>query len=264
MRKLTLLAVAVMPISNAIAADDVERPTIIYVQNTDEKSAITAQCDPPAADGMHCRFTRMTVAKPDETRAEERIAKGAADMLKAPASEFKDCDKFAAFAEAVETGQAPPDLADKKQFEDNWAKEAPQAKADTIKLMRAFASFCKTRDPASAEAVARAGDELEGSTCKISNWSFDKTFTQNYSTKRWQSTIQTGDSCGTIEYSEFSKPDDPKADFFWNYTTKSIVTNTNGKNIIGESCSDTDQTEHRYTWQTGKFYADCRYVQLTP
>lgn len=141
MRKLTLLALAILPMSNAIAANEVEHPTIIYVQNADEKSAITAQCDPPAADGMHCHFTQMTVAKPDETKAEERIAKGAADLLKAPASQFKDCNKFAAFAEALEAGKAPPDVADKKQFEDDWAKEAPQAKADSIKVMRSFASF---------------------------------------------------------------------------------------------------------------------------
>ncbi|MES0094594.1 hypothetical protein [Mesorhizobium sp. M0030] len=264
MRKFGLLALASLPISSAVAADDVERPTTVYVQNKDAKSAIVATCDVPVADGMHCHFTQMSVGKPDETKAQERIAKGAADMLKAPASEFKDCDKFAAFLEAVESGKAPPEVTDRKQFEADWAKEAPESKADTIRLMRAFASFCQTRDAASAEAVARAADELQGATCNISNWSFDKTFTQNYSTKRWQSTIQTNDSCGTIEYSEFAKPDDPKANYFWNYTTKSIVTNTNGKNIVGVACMATDQIEHRYTWQTGKFYANCKYIQMSP
>ncbi|BCG79913.1 hypothetical protein [Mesorhizobium sp. 113-3-3] len=258
------LIVAALSMSSTNAFADNIPPNTVYVLNADEKSAITAECDAPVVDQMHCHFTQTTVSKPDETKAAERIAKGVGDLLKAPASEFKGCDSYPGIVEALESGKAPAEVADKKGFEENWAKQPPVAKADTLKMMKAFADFCKSHDRTNAEAMARASEDLANSTCKISNWKFDKTFTLNFSTKRWQSTIQTGDSCGTIEYSEFSKPDDPQADSFWNYTAKSIVTNPKGQNIIGETCSATDQSEHHFTWQVGKFYANCRYVEIEP
>lgn len=264
MRKSILLTLVM--VSNPAFASDA--PTTVYTQNSDEKSAITANCDAPVAGELKCHFTQMTVQKPDEKQAEQRISKVVADFLKAPASEFKGCDTFPAMAEALETGKAPPDVTDKKQFEEAWSKQPPEAKADTTKMMKAFAAFCKTHDRADAEATARAVDEMESSTCTISNSTYDKTFTLNYSTKRWQSTVQNTDSCGTIDYSEFSRPPDLKdkvgGDYFWNYTSKTIVTNPSGKTFLGTSCTTVDQEEHRYTWQTEKFYVNCRYLDIKP
>ncbi|MER8567431.1 hypothetical protein NKH85_15715 [Mesorhizobium sp. M0924] len=257
-----LITLAMLTVSNTAYAADA--PGTVFVLNADDKSGITVICDPPVADVMNCHFTQMTVYKPDETQAETRIAKAADDMMKAPASEFGDCSKLAALTEGIESGKAPPDVPDKKGFEQNWIKEAPQAKADTIKLFKTMLAFCRSRDRKDAEALARASDELEGNTCKISNWTYLKTFSLNYSTKRWQSTVQNADSCGTIDYSEFSRPPELKDDYFWNYSAKTIVTNPNGKTLLGNACSETDQSDHQYVWQTGKFYANCRYIQVTP
>ncbi|TJV14901.1 hypothetical protein [Mesorhizobium sp.] len=261
-RKLVAIALALMPVTSAFASDT---PGTVYVQNTNEKSAITAHCDLPVAGELKCHFTQMTVSKPDDTQAETRIANQIANLLKAPASELKGCDSYPAILDALEAGKAPPDVTDKKAFDDNWGKQPPEAKADTIKILKALAGFCTARDRASAEAMARAGEELDSATCRISNWTFDRTFTYNVAAKRWQSTVQNTDSCGTIDYGEFSRPPELKNEsVLWNYMAKTIVTNPNGKNYFDQSCSTTDQTEHRYTWQTGKFYANCRYLQLSP
>lgn len=262
MRKAWLLALGIMPITGAFA--DSNYPSVAHVQNTDDKSNIGVSCDTPNADGMRCRFTQMTVYKPSEADAEKRIAEAINGLLKSQPSEFKDCKIYTDMVAALEAGTPLTSVTNTKEFQDNWMKQPPAAKADTIRIVKALADFCANRDSASAEAFARASEELDSSTCQISNFTYERTFQLNHSTNRWQSTVQNNDDCGTITYSEFAKPDDAKINFFWNYSTKDIITNPNGKTILGKSCSAADQSEHRFTWQTGKFYANCRYVQMTP
>ncbi|RWP14933.1 MAG: hypothetical protein EOR00_22250 [Mesorhizobium sp.] len=262
MRRLMLLALAIMPATAAFA--DESYPSYVTVQNTDGMSVISAVCDPPKRDEMHCTLTKITVTRPDEGEAANRIAKAIDQIVKSKAFTSQQCDQYAELATALQTGIAPPFATDKQRFHTDWLKESPAEKADAMLMVKAILAYCTTPNQANAGAIAKASEELESTTCQISNWKSEQTFTLNYSTKKWQSTTQNNDSCGTITYSEFSKPDLKDSSYLWNYTTKDIVTNLDGKNIVDEACSVTDQTEHRYSWQTGKFYANCRYVQITP
>ncbi|ESX46665.1 hypothetical protein NLY43_06945 [Mesorhizobium sp. C416B] len=261
MRKFVFFTLAFLP---SLAFADDKPPGTVYALNEDEKTAIVADCDVPVDSEMTCHFRQMTVSKPDEAKSEERISKAVGDLSKASDREFKDCPKFAALVEAMESGKPPPE-GDPEAFKEKWGKEPPQSKTDTLAIMKAFVTLCAKRDPASAEAVARASENVEGSTCSITNWTFDKTFRLNFSTEKWQSTVQNSDPCGTIDYAELSKATDTKGDYnFWNYTAKTLVTNQTGKTMLGASCTTVDQREHKFIWQTGKFYANCRYLQLSP
>ncbi|WP_143748750.1 hypothetical protein [Mesorhizobium sophorae] len=261
MRKLTILALAFVP---SLAFADDKPPVTVYVRNASEKTALTSECETPVGGEMTCHFRQLTVTKPDEAKAEERISKATDDLLKSMDTQSQECPKFAAMVGALESGKPPADV-DEKAFEDNWGKTPPEAKADTLTVLKAFMNLCGNRDRASAEAVARASETVEGSKCSITNWTFDKTFQLNYSTKRWQSTVQNSDSCGTIDYAEFARPTDLKdPGYFWNYTAKTLVTNPGGQTILGASCNTVDQQEHKFTWQAGEFFANCRYVQLSP
>lgn len=262
MRKASLFALVLIPVTSALA--DERHPDLVTVQNTDDKSSLSGFCDPPNANGLHCRFTQMTVWKPAENEAAQRIAKDIDNLVKSQPMQATLCDNFAQTAMAFETGVASPDMDGKDEFHESWLKQTPIERADTIRLMKALVGFCTVHDRATAEAVAKASEELESRTCRITSVTFEKIFTRNYSTGNWQSTEQLGDPCGTIAYSELLRPDDPKKNYVWNYRTKNIVTNPKGIMISGDSCTSRDQSEHLFTWQTGKFYADCRYVQITP
>ncbi|MER8704943.1 hypothetical protein NKH49_05085 [Mesorhizobium sp. M1088] len=265
MRKAWLLTLAIMPTTSAFAANEDFPVFPIIVQNFDRNETLSATCNAPSADGMRCQFKRISISKPDAAEAPQRIEKLVGDLLKTPVPKGNECDAIAQLLTAVQTGNAAAssDITDKQEFQESWRKQSPVERADQTRLVQSMFDFCKSRNPPNADAMARAVQEFEGNTCTITTDSFERNFKVNNSTKKWQSTVQANDPCGTITYSELAKPDDADSGLFWNYTTKEIITNPTGTDYAKASCSTHDQTEHRYTWKTGKFYADCRYIQIT-
>lgn len=260
MRKAVLFALVLMQPGHAVADD---YPTFESVQNLATKTAIAFQCGQPNAGKIQCHFREMTLTQPTKAETEKRIADGVSGILKAKPEEFKQCDSFATTATALKAGKAPSD-ANPDEFQESWNATPDEEKAHTIAMMEAGAKFCQNRDAASAEAFIRMGEEENASTCLIGKEEYDREFTLNPSTKKWQATKQSADECGTINYSEFYRSDTTHTFTLWNYTTKEIVTNPSGKQWSGESCSQRDQSEHRFTWNVTTMFAACKYVQMNP
>ncbi|RVC64484.1 hypothetical protein [Mesorhizobium sp.] len=261
MRTTCVFGLVLMQCGSALA--DGNSPTFGSVQNMVLKASISYQCGEPVAGKILCRFRDMTLSQPTNEETEKRIADGVASLLKAKPEEFNRCDEFAKTVTALKAGKPPLD-ANPAEFLESWNATPDEEKARTITMMDAGAKFCQTRDPASAEAFIRMGEEVNAATCQIGLVQYDREFTLNPSTQRWQATIQSADECGTIAYSEFYRSETAKDTPFWNYSTKAIVTNPTGKQWSGESCSKADQSEHRYTWNVTTMFASCKYVKMNP
>jgi hypothetical protein len=260
MRKLfTLAAVATMPYASHAAESDY--PSFLTVGSIPGREVLGIACKPPTADGLHCSFTKMTISKPPEKEAQKRIAEAIESLMKEPAPKPEECASISKLLEAVETGSAPP-FGDPQEFNALWMQLPPEARALAMTSLKALIAFCTAPDRKKAEAVAIANERISGGKCRVSSSTFEKTFQLNVSTKKWQSTQQQSDPCGTISYAEFEKADE--RGLFWNFTTKDIVTNPKGKSYLGESCSSMDQAEHRYTWSVTEFYSGCDYIKLGP
>lgn len=261
MRKAFLSVLVLMQPGHAFADD---YPTVGSVANVAKKTAISFQCGQPNAGKIQCHFREMRLAKPTTAEIEKRITDGVASILKAPPEEFKSCDTFAESAALLKAGK-PPTNAKAEEFYESWAAMPDEAKAHTIAIMEAGAKLCQDRhDASSAEAFIRLTEEEKASTCQITEWEYDREFFLNPATKKWQTTMQSADECGTIAYGEIYRADTAKDFTFWNYSTKDIVTNPSGKQWSGESCSQRDQSEHRFTWNVTTMVAECKYVELHP
>ncbi|WP_192177586.1 hypothetical protein [Mesorhizobium amorphae] len=260
MRKVLPLAFLVVPFGHAAAADF---PNSGIVQGLQDNANLYFTCDPPQIDKLKCHFRQISVPKPTKDETEKRIAKGIADALNASPKEMEACQGMGPTIEALKAGKVPPNT-NPEQFTARWNRLPEEERAQTLAILETGAKFCANRNPKMAEAFVRASEDVHGSTCVVSTLSFDQEFTLNPNTNKWQATEQNSDVCGTIAYSELYRAPDSGAFAFWNYSTKNIITNPNGKQWNGQTCSNQDQSEHQFSWQTKDFYLECKYVHLNP
>ena len=106
-------------------------------------------------------------------------------------------------------------------------------------------------------------------TCTIYETKYTSEFKYNFETKTWVSQEKPYGPCGVIAIEYFAK-DSRKGfkDFTWSYTLKQIITNKDGKLMLGPKCSkfhDEEQTSYSigsFLYDDNKFM-NCKYIDLS-
>jgi len=135
-----------------------------------------------------------------------------------------------------------------------------RAKDDLLKSLSAAVEFCRNPTEQNLTKVTTLGFERETRTCIIRANNFSLQFKRVAGSQTWASNNGPAGLCGVVTIARLEP--DAKYPTFYNYIQKKVVTNPSESMFGNMKCSDLDQNETKYLWQSREIYGKCDYIKF--
>lgn len=229
------------------------QPTYGTLIGERDGDTLNYECRELSTDTIECEFVQVLMSKDTpELVSKEAVDQILADMAAGSAETV--CSDFMKI-QAVLDGGADRSIWPEKSDEEiegilNSVRNAPYGLAS----LQAFSDLCETPTDKSAARIIEVSNQSKEVVCRP----FVNKYTQKFvrvSPKTW--VVKSGPSgvCGLVNTSKFVGH--PEYDFLWNYYASKVVTNKDGKGLVG--CNELDEQEQPYKWDQGPVYKNCQY-----
>lgn len=239
-----------------------EHPTTGAVYHTKEASYIWYDCKLKNPTTLECEFTFSSVrkkSKPEDwendlAELDENFEDLRRDWERADKTNL--CAGLAKLSDIL-TGDSPPPEDATKEL-----SEIPEGqRADMQNILNASKQLCQNFSKSAAMEVGRLEHDKNARTCKVYS-SFDRQTFSWEGEGNWVSVQKNrGLFCSSVVIERFERPDPPVYNF-WNFFRRVTITNPE-KKIIEQTCREfSDDTEHKFRWNTRELFLNCDYIEF--
>lgn len=246
--------VALLLSGPALAQD---RPTTGIMYNTTDWASIQYDCSIQLSGTLDCAMTQASVRKETSGRTlEEEISKAVASLKTERPMKPEDCASFEQMGDGIRN---PPSDPSAKGYKEMKAL-APRQKDDLLKMVSTLVDFCKNPTEANARKMTTTTFDRDSRTCKVHTNYFMMKFKRVDGSSTWTANIGPEGQCGIVTVARMEQ--DSKYKTFWNYTQKRVITNPAGTVFGAMKCSQMDQNEYKYQWQSREIFGQCDYIKF--
>jgi hypothetical protein len=246
-----LVIFAILLIGSAHAQD---RPTTGLMYNSAEWSNLQYDCTMQVGSTLNCSFTQTSVRKQSSGKSLQDEVKKAVEAARSEKMKPEDCDQVDKITNAVKN----PDP--KGPGYNEVRTMPPKARDDLLKMTGSLSEYCKTPNDQTAAKMAAITFDRESRTCSVSANNFSLSFKRVDGSQTWTSNVGPTGQCGVVTIARMEQ--DPKHPLFYNYVQKKVITNPSAKAVGTLSCSELDQAEQKYQWQSREIFGQCDYIKF--
>jgi hypothetical protein len=239
--------------SNISFAQD--RPSYGLIYNATEWSSLQYECAPQADGSLNCNMEQASVRRESGSKTlKDEIAKALVQLKTEKPLKPEQCAEFEQMVSVIKNPAPAAQGSLGIQAMD------PRAKDDLLKSMSAAAEFCRNPTEQTLTRLTTLGFEKETRTCMVHANNFSLQFKRVAGSQTWASNNGPAGLCGVVTVARLEP--DPKYPTFYNYIQKRVVTNPSESMFSNMKCSDLDQGETKYLWQSREIYARCDYIKF--
>ena len=248
--------------ADLFAVDYPAYPTaILLYDDSGARNALEIDCEPDIEQGViKCAFYQMSVSykldHKDHDAAVQKEIKRIHEESKGSSEEiFKTVNELCQLA-----------VQSKEKFDEHIQNaSAGSHKAYLESMYGVMNRFCNVKTLKEAQDVfielTKISKAWETQTCKVwpNVWSETFSYKSTYDGSYWLASTEPSGPCGVINVSTLRK--DKKDKYFWQYESKRIITNNEGKMLLS-SCSVLEERTVLYTWRPKEHDVDCKVIKF--
>lgn len=259
MHRFTIIAAGLLAATSAAGQE--RHPTFSTVYNTVDRSSLQYTCTPTSNQSeISCAFVQVSVrkaARPDDL---QKKIDAAVEEVRQGKQSFsaKECEGFDTVLSVLDGKTTGPDPEKAKAY---LSKLAPKERVDSRRAMAALIKHCRQPSEASAKELVQIEHDKNMRTCKVNSHEFKQTLRQT-SAKTWTVISQPSGDCGVVNLDRFEEASSLGNLKFWDYYSRKAVTNPNGLIFGTMKCSEMDQREYKYQWQSETYHVGCDYISF--
>ena len=261
MKKILSTGILFLATQAPLAAGFPDAPSNRFLNDgSGAKNAISMSCKRDyQGEKLNCDFIQMTVSYEldpkdfDKTIAEE-IQKINTDDSALGKDPIKEVKKFCFSSRK-----------DKNKISDYFREMSKGPRKEYAEKMLSISDGACTANSISdvrkiAIKLSTLAKKWETMTCKVRSNSWSETFVHHNTAdaQYWVTKSEPQGDCGVINVSTLKKD----GAYFWNYESKRIVTNKEGKTAL-LSCNEFEDRTVKYTWNQKEHDVNCKVIKFT-
>lgn len=250
-------AVLLITVLFAPGATDAE-PLSGRLMRASDGSVLVYDCTGAGLDRITCNFTQVMFTRDPPMPAEdldatiEEVLSDEGGLLKSSCPLLP----LDAIRLAIDTNEPLPVVED---MDLKAMRDDPEGAG---RFARGLIRLCEEQSREAAADLLAVLDSLNAQTCYVSINRYSQEFTR-VENDLWVADSAPAGTCGAVDTSRFlgsplTLGEEP---FFWDLEASKVITNPTGRDVLGNSCSDLDQTPSTFSWRSSNARAKCTYVR---